>query len=85
MLMYHAELYVEYITSSLEMICKFCFTDDGLLVSFERFNVNLLNLMKDILKNTEYKPPTLKANGKHYLSFDFSFWSWLDEIAIRLI
>lgn len=64
MIMYHAELYVDYITSSLEMICKFCFTDDGLLVNFERFNVNLLNLMKDILKNTAYKPPTLKSDGE---------------------
>ena len=66
MLMYHAELYVDYIASSLEMVCKLCFTDDGLVVNFERFNVNLLNLMKDILKNTTYKPPTLKAEGRFF-------------------
>ena len=65
MLQHHPEAYVQYIVTSLQLVCKLCFTDPTPTVNSERFNVNLLNLMKDILNNDSYRPQTLKINGMY--------------------
>lgn len=67
MLQYHPEAYVEYITPSLELVCSLCFSESPVaaIANSERFNVNILNLMKDILNNDSYRPQTLNVNGMY--------------------
>lgn len=66
MLQFHPKAYIVFISASLQLVIHFCFSQSCLLVpEFERFNVNLLNLMKDIVMNTTYRP-TLDRKGIHY-------------------
>ena len=44
------------------MVTEFCFTDSEYATQYEKFNVNLLNLMKEIVRTDDYRP-TLNLQG----------------------
>ncbi|XP_067934754.1 importin-11-like [Watersipora subatra] len=65
MLNYHPERYVDCIESSLELVCNLCFKEMPAKGTCERFTVNLLNIMKDILNSDSYRPPNIRGNDEN--------------------
>lgn len=52
----HPFCYVELIPTSLEFSVFYCFTESGQALTFEKFIIQCLNLMKNILLSTYYRP-----------------------------
>ncbi|OXU25748.1 hypothetical protein TSAR_016911, partial [Trichomalopsis sarcophagae] len=52
----HPFCYIDMIPISLEFTVYYCFTEAGQELSFERFNIQCLNLIKKILQSNDYKP-----------------------------
>lgn len=52
----HPFCYVELIPTSLEFSVFYCFTEAGQALTFERFIIQCLNLVKTILLSTYYRP-----------------------------
>lgn len=52
----HPFCYVELIPTSLEFSVFYCFTETGQALAFERFVIQCLNLVKNILTSTYYRP-----------------------------
>ncbi|XP_029049109.1 importin-11 isoform X2 [Osmia bicornis bicornis] len=87
----HPFCYIELIPTSLEFSVFYCFTEAGQALTFERFIIQCLNLMKGIL-STYYKPAKdiedtknplkLRANQ---LTQDFFTPETLTEICSRLV
>ncbi|XP_034176421.1 importin beta11 isoform X2 [Osmia lignaria lignaria] len=88
----HPFCYVELIPTSLEFSVFYCFTEAGQALTFERFIIQCLNLMKGVLLSTYYRPAkdiedtknplTLRANQ---LRQDFFTPETLTEICSRLV
>lgn len=70
MLFNHPEMYIDYINTSLELVCQLCFSSDQPHPAHERFTVNLLNLMKDILNNDSYRPQTININREWSIKYN---------------
>lgn len=47
--------YVSLVGPSLEFTAYYCFTEQGMHLTFERFTIQCLNLLKNILMCSEYK------------------------------
>jgi len=62
----HPFCYVELIPTSLEFSVFYCFTEAGQALAFERFIIQCLNLIKNILLSTYYRPAKVIA-GKHII------------------
>lgn len=65
----HPFCYVELIPTSLEFSVFYCFTESGQTLAFEKFVIQCLNLMKDILLSTYYKPAKVLEGIYNGLSF----------------
>ncbi|CAH0718140.1 unnamed protein product, partial [Brenthis ino] len=59
-LCFHPFSYVPLIRPSLEFALYYCFTEQGMVLTYERFTIQCLNIVKGILQCVEYKLP--KAN-----------------------
>ncbi|XP_037292335.1 importin-11 isoform X1 [Manduca sexta] len=53
----HPFSYVPLIRPSLEFALYYCFTEQGMALTYERFTIQCLNIVKGILQCTEYKLP----------------------------
>lgn len=62
----HPFCYVELIPTSLEFSVFYCFTEAGQVLAFEKFVVQCLNIMKNILTSTYYRP-SKNAEGAYHL------------------
>ena len=87
----HPYCYIDLIPASLEFGVYYCFTEAGQELSFERFIIQCLNLIKKILQTAQYKegkekddtnPLTLKAQR---LIQEFFTSEILTEICTRLV
>lgn len=65
----HPLCYIDLIPPTLEFTIFYCFTEAGQVVTFERFIIQSLNLLKKILQTNDYKPN--KVEGIYDL-IDFS-------------
>lgn len=65
---YHPCAFIPLIQRSLEFAVSYVFTPAGEGVTFERFIVQCMNLMKMIVKNDAYKP-TKNIDGRIYEGF----------------
>jgi hypothetical protein len=52
----HPFCYVDLIPATLEFSVFYCFTEIGQSFTFERFIIQCLNLLKEILQTNVYKP-----------------------------
>ena len=60
---FHPRAFVNFITPALQLSINYNFTADGRRLSYERFSVNTLNIMRSILRNEVYRPAaTLEGN-----------------------
>ena len=87
----HPFCYIELIPTSLEFSVFYCFTEAGQALTFERFIIQCLNLMKGIL-STYYKPAKDIEDTKNPLTSranqlrqDFFTPETLTEICSRLV
>nr|XP_012153826.1 PREDICTED: importin-11 isoform X2 [Megachile rotundata] len=85
----HPYSYIELIPKSLEFSVFYCFTEAGQALTFERFLIQCLNLMKGILSSTCNKPlkimeETLRRPVKQ-LREEFFTPETLTEICSRLV
>ncbi|XP_031781070.1 uncharacterized protein LOC100116824 isoform X2 [Nasonia vitripennis] len=88
----HPFCYIDMIPISLEFTVYYCFTEAGQELSFERFNIQCLNLIKKILQSNDYKPGKAIEETKyplmckaHQLKHDFFTPETLTEICTRLV
>lgn len=86
----HPLCYVDLIPSTLEFTVFYCFTELGQPLTFERFIIQCLNLLKKILQ--EYKPAKIIEETKHPLTLrahqlkqEFFTPEILTEICMRLV
>ncbi|XP_045450077.1 importin-11 [Melitaea cinxia] len=56
-LFFHPFSYVPLIRPSLEFALYYCFTEQGMSLTYERFTIQCLNIVKGILQCVEYKLP----------------------------
>ncbi|XP_069360419.1 importin-11-like [Maniola hyperantus] len=56
-LSFHPLSYAPLIRPSLEFTLYYCFTEQGMLLTYERFTIQCLNIVKGILQCAEYKLP----------------------------
>ncbi|KAG7205080.1 hypothetical protein KM043_005455 [Ampulex compressa] len=83
---------VELIPTSLEFSVYYCFTEAGQALTFERFIIQCLNVVKSILLSTYYKPAKVIEETKHPLTLrahhlmqEFFTPQTLTEICSRLV
>ncbi|KAG8035764.1 hypothetical protein G9C98_001420 [Cotesia typhae] len=90
----HPKCYVEFIPASLEFTFFYCFTEDGKPLTFEKFVIQCLNLMKAILIHSDYRKITAAdvncqkddvAQRVHQLKQEFFTPEVLKEICSKLV
>ncbi|EFN85422.1 Importin-11 [Harpegnathos saltator] len=88
----HPFCYVELIPTSLEFSVFYCFTEAGQTLAFERFIIQCLNLVKNILTSTYYRPAKIVEDTKdpialraYQLRQEFFTPDTLTEICSRLV
>ncbi|KAJ3604293.1 hypothetical protein NHX12_029034, partial [Muraenolepis orangiensis] len=88
---YHPCAFISLIQQSLEFAVSYLFTPAGEGVSFERFTVQCMNLIKMIVKNDTYKPNKNIEDSKpesleaHNIKTAFFTHETLTEIGRRLV
>lgn len=72
-LFFHPFSYVPLIRPSLEFALYYCFTEQGMSLTYERFTIQCLNIVKGILQCVEYKLPKgsepVKEPCEYFLHF----------------
>ncbi|XP_053596445.1 importin-11 [Microplitis demolitor] len=88
----HPKCYVEFIPPSLEFTVFYCFTEEGKALTFEKFVIQSLNLMKMILIHSDYRrlsatksPKDCVAQRAHELKQEFFTPEILKEICSKLV
>lgn len=66
----HPFCYVELIPTSLEFAVFYCFTESGQALTFERFIIQCLNLIRSMLQSIYYRPAKI-VEGMYVLSSIF--------------
>ncbi|KAG5887314.1 hypothetical protein JTB14_006458 [Gonioctena quinquepunctata] len=61
----HPFSFIDFIQPSLELTFYYLFTDDGISLIFERFVIQCLNIIKNILLCVEYKAAKILERTKH--------------------
>uniref|UniRef100_A0A4W3JSJ2 Importin 11 n=1 Tax=Callorhinchus milii TaxID=7868 RepID=A0A4W3JSJ2_CALMI len=88
---YHPFSFITLIQRSLEFAVSYVFTSAGEGVTFERFIVQCMNLIKMIVKNDAYKPAKTTEESKpetleaHKIKISFFNYPTLTEICRRLV
>ncbi|MGH0153539.1 UNVERIFIED_CONTAM: hypothetical protein FKN15_004832 [Acipenser sinensis] len=88
---YHPYPFTPLIQRSLEFAVSYVFTEAGTGITFERFIVQCLNLIKMIVKNDAYKPAKNIEDSKpetleaHKIKTAFFTYPTLTEICRRLV
>ena len=72
-LCFHPFSYVPLIRPSLEFALYYCFTEQGMVLTYERFTIQCLNIVKGILQCVEYKLPKANEPVKEPCEFFFLF------------
>ncbi|KAG7300475.1 hypothetical protein JYU34_016106 [Plutella xylostella] len=66
----HPFSFVPLIRPALEFTLYFCFTDQGMALTYERFTIQCLNILKGILQCVEYKLPKEMDQVKEPLTIE---------------
>lgn len=88
----HPLSYGQFITTSLECVVMYLFTEAGSNMLYERFTVQCLNMMKAIITCSDYRPAKVLSETKnpltlkaHKAKMDFFTAETLIEICRRLL
>ena len=64
----HPFCFIDLIPSSLEFVVFYCFNDSGREQTFERFIIQCLNLLKNILQGGDYRPTKIGDDSNYPLT-----------------